>query len=91
MAQHKSAEKRARQSAGRRTVNKELKSKMKTVVKNARTEKDKEKAQAALKEAVATLDKLSAKGIIHKNRAANQKSKLTKLVNKLANPPAKAA
>jgi small subunit ribosomal protein S20 len=91
MAQHKSAEKRARQSAERRVINKELKSRVKTVLKNARAEKDKEKAAAAVKEAVSTLDKLASKGLIHKNKAANQKSKLTKLVNKLGNPPAKAA
>jgi small subunit ribosomal protein S20 len=83
MAQHKSAEKRARQSIKRRTVNKEEKSEMKTLLKKVRAEKDKEKASAALKEAVSTLDKLASKGLIHKNKAANQKSKLTKHVNKL--------
>ncbi len=87
MAQHKSAEKRARQSDRRKAANKELKSRMKTVVKAAREEKDKEKAAAALKQASATLDKLAAKGIIHKNKAANQKSKLTKRVNKLTPQP----
>ena len=91
MAQHKSAEKRARQSVGRRAANKELKSAMKTVLKKARSEQDKEKAAVALKEAVSTLDKLASKGIIHKNKAANQKSKLTKHVNKLSNPSAQAA
>ena len=83
MAQHKSAEKRSRQSVKHRTINKEDKSEMKTLLKKVRTEKDKEKAAGALKEAVATLDKLASKGLIHKNRAANQKSKLTRLVNKL--------
>ena len=83
MAQHKSAEKRARQSVKRRAVNKEEKSEMKTLLKKVRIEKDKEKASAALKEAVSVLDKLASKGLIHKNKAANQKSKLTKHVNKL--------
>ncbi len=83
MAQHKSAEKRARQSLKRRVVNKEAKSEMKTLLKKVRTEKDKEKASSALKEAVSSLDKLASKGLIHKNKAANQKSKLTKHVNKL--------
>ncbi len=83
MAQHKSAEKRARQSARRRGVNKVAKSEMKTLLKNVRSEKDKVKASVALAAAVSTLDKLASKGLIHKNKAANQKSKLTKSVNKL--------
>lgn len=64
-------------------MNKEEKSEMKTLLKKVRVEEDKEKASAALKEAVSVLDKLASKGLIHKNKAANQKSKLTKHVNKL--------
>ena len=90
MAQHKSAEKRARQSDGRRKENKERKSQMKTLLKNVRAEKDKTKAAEELKTAVASLDKLASKGLIHRNKAANQKSKLTKYVNKLNNPPSAA-
>ena len=45
---------------------------------------DKVQAEALLKEAVATLDKQSSKGRIHKNNAARKKSSLTKHVNKLA-------
>ncbi|HEY9166517.1 MAG TPA: 30S ribosomal protein S20 [Candidatus Kryptonia bacterium] len=88
MAQHKSAEKRARRSTSRRKFNKEVKSELKTLVKKVRSENDKTKAGAALNAAVSSLDKLAAKGLIHKNKAANQKSKLTKLVNKLSTPPA---
>jgi len=47
-------------------------------------EKDKAKAETALKVAVSLLDKLAGKRVIHPNKAANQKSKLTKLVNKLS-------
>ncbi len=83
MAQHKSAEKRARQSNERRTMNRIKKSEMKTLLKKVITEKDKAKASAALDEAFSSLDKLASKGLIHKNKAANQKSRLTKLVNKL--------
>ncbi len=54
---------------------------MKTLIKRVRAAKEKEKAAEALKIAVKTLDQLAAKGVIHKNKAANQKSKLTKLVN----------
>lgn len=81
MPQHKSAEKRIRQSAKRHARNKANLSKIKTLIKNVRSAKEKEKAVAALKIAAKTLDQLGAKGVIHKNRAANQKSKLTKFVN----------
>lgn len=91
MAQHKSAEKRSRQSVKRHTSNKTTRSEMRTLVKKVRTEKDKEKASAALKEAASALDRLAAKGIIHRNKAANQKSRLTKLVNKMGTTPNQAA
>jgi small subunit ribosomal protein S20 len=80
MAQHKSAEKRARQSVRRHARNKGNLSKVKTLIKKVRSAKDKEQAAAALKVAVKTLDQLAAKGVIHRNTASNQKSKLTKLV-----------
>lgn len=83
MPQHKSAEKRVRQSARRHARNKADISKMKSVIKKVRSSKEKDKGATALKIAVKTLDKLSAKGIIHKNKAANQKSSLTKYVNTL--------
>ncbi len=86
MAQHKSAEKRARQSLKRRSENKETKSEMKTLVKKVWSTKDKEKAEVALKEAVSSLDKLASKGLIHRNKASNQKSELAKFVNKLKVP-----
>lgn len=81
MPQHKSAEKRVRQNAKRHTRNKANLSKIKTLVKNVRTAKEKDKAAAALTIAVKALDQLAGKGVIHRNRASNQKSKLTKLVN----------
>lgn len=83
MAQHKSAEKRARQNVRRYARNKAALSKMKTLIKKVRSAKEKDKAAAALKLAVKTLDQLAAKGIIHKNKAANQKSSLTKFVSKI--------
>ena len=81
MAQHESAEKRARQNARRHMRNKAATSRMKTLIKNVRSAKEKDKAAAALKIAVKALDQLASKGAIHKNKAANQKSSLTKFVN----------
>ena len=81
MAQHASAAKQARQAQRRRLRNKHYQSLMKTMIKKVRTTKEKEKAQQVLRQTAKLLDKLATKGIIHRNNAANQKSKLTKLVN----------
>ena len=83
MPQHKSAVKRVRQSAHRSEINKNRLSKVKTLVKKVRTAKTKEDAAVALKQAVTYMDQLSAKGTIHKNKASNQKSRLTKFVHKM--------
>jgi len=53
------------------------------MIKKVRTAKEKGKAQEALQKTVKLLDQLAARGIIHPNKAANQKSKLTRLVNAL--------
>jgi len=82
MATHKSAEKRHRQSLKKKVINKQRRSELKTTVKSVRTAKDKETAEKELKKAIASLDRMASKKIIHKNKAANQKSKLTRLVNK---------
>ncbi len=83
MARHKSAEKRTRQNEKRHIRNKAALSRMKTLIRNVRSAKDKEKGVAALKVAVKALDQLGSKGVIHKNKASNQKSSLTKFVAKL--------
>ena len=83
MAQHKSAEKRARGSLRRAERNAQSKSKMRSAIKRVRATKEKDKAVAELRKTVKLLDQLAAKGVIHKNQAANSKSKLTKLVNGL--------
>ena len=84
MPQHASAAKRARQSVRRAARNRANITRMKTLIKKVRSVKGKAEAAAALKAAAKFLDKLAAKGVIHRNKAANQKSKLTKLVNKIA-------
>jgi small subunit ribosomal protein S20 len=81
MANHPSAEKRARVAKRRATRNAAVTSKMKSAIKRVRTATDKAKAAADLNKTVKLLDQLAAKGVIHKNKAANQKSKLTRLVS----------
>ncbi len=56
---------------------------MKTLIKKVQESKVMEEANAAYKTAVKFLDQLASKGVIHKNKAANQKSRLTKFVNTL--------
>jgi small subunit ribosomal protein S20 len=80
---HKSAQKRARQSVKRTERNKLYKAKIRTAIKNVLSAKDKETAEKELRKTVAVLDKVSTKGVIHKNNAANRKSHLTRFVNKM--------
>lgn len=83
MAHHQSAVKRIRTSAKRRLVNRQRKSKLLTLTKAVRNAASKEEAETALKNVIPYLDKIAGKGVIHRNRAANQKSKLTKFVDSL--------
>jgi small subunit ribosomal protein S20 len=81
MAHHKSAKKRIRTSAKKKLVNQMAESKIKTVVKKTLASNNKEEIEKLYKEAVAILDKNSAKGRLHKNNAARKKSSLTKHFN----------
>ncbi len=83
MAQHASALKRARQDKKRNVRKVAYMSKMKTTIKKVRSEKNKEKATELLVKTSKLLDQLASKGVIHKNKAANQKSSLKKYVDKL--------
>ena len=78
MPQHESAKKRVRQNEKRRARNRYHRSRMRTMVKKLRAAQDKEQALPLLNEVKAYLDRLAAKGIIHKNKAANYKSELEK-------------
>jgi len=84
MAHHQSAIKRIRTSAKRRIVNRQKRSKMATLIKLVRMAPNKKDAETALLEALPYLDKMASTNIIHKNKASNQKSKLTKFVNQMS-------
>ncbi|NLE00905.1 MAG: 30S ribosomal protein S20, partial [Fibrobacter sp.] len=75
MQRHKSVEKRALTSKKSNLINRMGKSQIKTAVNKVLDLKDKENAIKALNEAVSTLDKSVKSGLIHKNKAANKKSK----------------
>ena len=83
MANHKSAKKRIRSSERKRVVNQRSESKIKTQVKKALAATEPVEAEKLYKEAVATLDRESLKGILHKNTAARKKAALTKYLNGL--------
>jgi len=80
MPQHKSAEKRVRQTEKRRTRNRLHRSRMRTLLKKLASTSDAAEANVVLNDAKAYLDRLSAKGIIHKNKAGNIKSALDRRV-----------
>ncbi len=84
MSRNKSVQKRIRQAEKRRDYNRQYKTLMKTKIKKVKKAQTKKEAEPLLKEAVAAIDKVAGKGIIHKNKAANQKSKLSKYVSKLS-------
>jgi small subunit ribosomal protein S20 len=83
MPQHKQYEKDVRKTKKATLRNKMLKSKLRTLISRVLKTKDKKKAQEYLREAVSYIDKCVGKGIIHKNNAANKKSRLYAFVNKL--------
>ena len=80
---HKQQIKRDRQDLKRREINSRNKSKMRTLIKNVLSETDPEKAKNLYKKAVAFIDKMASKKLIHKNNAARQKSKITNHLNSL--------
>ncbi|MDX1429657.1 MAG: 30S ribosomal protein S20 [Rhodothermales bacterium] len=80
MPQHKSAIKRVRQNERRRLRNRYHKSRMRTMIKGLQSSTDKKDATARLNEVKSYLDRLAAKGIVHRNTAANYKGKLEKHV-----------
>ena len=83
----KSAKKRVKVIETKTLQNKMHRSALKTEMKKydaALASGDMAAAQAAYKEAVKKVDKAVNKGILHKNNAAHQKSRLSQLLNTLA-------
>ena len=79
MANTLQAKKRARQAEKARCHNASLRSGMRTLIKNvskATATGNKVQAEAAYKAALPIIDRMARKGIIHKNKAARNKSHL---------------
>jgi small subunit ribosomal protein S20 len=89
-----SAEKRARQSVKRNLRNRSVESGVKTVLKKVETavaSGNRDEAGKALLQAVKALNKAASKGVVHRNTASRNISRLTKKVNAVppqATPPA---
>lgn len=83
MANHKSSLKRIRQEEKRRLHNRYYAKTMRNAVRKLRATTDKATAVEFFPSVQKALDKLAKRNIIHKNKAANLKSKLAKYIQKL--------
>lgn len=82
----KSAKKRVKTSAKKQEINTLVSSRMKTAIKKVEKEVktgNKEAVETKLKDAVKSVDKALSSGLIHKNKAARVKSRLTKMKNNM--------
>ncbi len=78
MANHKATKKDVRQSAKRRERNKYYGKTTRNAIRDLKAEKDEKVYGDQLPNIASMIDKLAKRGIIHKNKAANLKSKLAK-------------
>ena len=84
MANHKATKKDVRQANKRRDRNRYYGKTTRNAIRELRAEKGQKEAGEKLPEVASMIDKLAKKGVIHKNKAANLKSKLARKVNSLA-------
>ncbi len=83
MANHKSALKKIRSDEAKRLRNRYQLKTTRTYIKRLQESTDKTEAEKLYKDVSSMLDKLAKKNIIHKNKAANNKSRLAKFVHSL--------
>ncbi len=83
MPHHKSAAKRVKTNEKARLSNVAVKSRLRSAVKAVRSAKKRAEAETALKAAISILDRTAAKGVIKKETASRQKSRLTLFAAKL--------
>lgn len=85
MASHASALKAHRQNIVRRDRNRQMRSRLRSALRSIRTAidgGDQAQVKDALRDTVSLVDKMAAKGVIHKNAAARYKSRLANRVAK---------
>ncbi|PKP03337.1 MAG: 30S ribosomal protein S20 [Bacteroidetes bacterium HGW-Bacteroidetes-6] len=83
MANHKSSLKRIRSNNTRKIYNRYYSKTMRNAIRKFRSLSEKSEADASFKSLISLIDKNAKRGIIHKNKASNLKSKLTKKLNAL--------
>jgi small subunit ribosomal protein S20 len=83
MANHKSALKRIRANNAKRLRNRYYAKTTRNAVRRLRSTTEKTEAVEKLPKVISLLDKLAKRSVIHKNKASNLKSKLTRFVNQL--------
>jgi small subunit ribosomal protein S20 len=94
MANTKQAEKRARQAIKARGQNMSQRSELRTAIKKVITAiaaGDQAKAEAVFRESTSTIDSIADKKIIHKNKAARHKSRLSAAIKAIGATKAQAA
>jgi small subunit ribosomal protein S20 len=84
MANHKANKKDTRQVAKRREKNRYQGKTTRNAMRDLRATTDATEAKENLPAVLSKIDKLAKKGVIHKNKAANLKSSLSKAIGKLA-------
>lgn len=84
MANHSATKKDVRQSAKRRDRNRYYGKTTRNAIRELKAGTEKKAYDEQLPNVVSMIDKLAKRGIIHKNKAANLKSKLTKKANATA-------
>ncbi len=83
MPNSKSAAKRLRQSLVRRDRNRARRTRMRTIIRKLRAAESYDSAKAMLPEVFSVIDKTAKTGVVHKNTANRQKSRLSQLVEKM--------
>jgi small subunit ribosomal protein S20 len=78
MANHKATKKDMRQAAKRREKNRYYGKTTRNAIRDLKVNTDKSEYDKGLPDVASMIDKLAKKGIIHKNKAANLKSKLAR-------------
>ena len=75
--------KRVRQSRKANSKNRHYRSMMKSAIKQVLGVTDKSKVDNKLTNAISVIDRVQSKGVIHKNTASRQKSRVTLYINSL--------
>ncbi len=84
MANHAATKKDVRQAAKRRDRNRYYGKTTRNAIRELKGNTEKKVYEEALPNVVSMIDKMAKRGVIHKNKAANLKSKLTKKANAIA-------